>query len=175
MDLAHLTYQVLFVEQTASIDQWAQDLGTSKTYVRQLRDVWERFGEQHAAQETNRSFNDYLTLAGVSRERADRLVAAADSLGETVSTVHRNRKDRDDRERQREEMDAARRSILERGRLRELAQEPKVLRALEREVEAARRRRLQDAPPPADKPAAGRSPFVETVEDIDLQVALPGR
>ena len=138
--LAELTYLIL-VEDGVRMEVWAADVGLSKTYGYQLKAVWAKYGDQPHT----RTFNEYLTLAGVSRRRARQLEREAEASGGNIGTIHRNSRDQSERE-------VARRWLRNPQRLHEMLEDRKIRGNLEREF-----RRARAEPPTRRRPRSGHA------------------
>jgi hypothetical protein len=127
-ELAWLTYHVLVEKQLGTIAEWATALGVSETQVNNLRNVWDLYGDPHHDEtRTKLTFNECMTLAGVSPARRKRLREVAEATGTSVSTVHRTGRDRHpDRVRK------ARELVGDDEVARDLVRDPKARRILQR-------------------------------------------
>lgn len=125
-DLARLTYRVLVEEKTATIQQWADDLGVSAAHAHNLRNVWAKYGEHYRGNgRTKGTFNELYTLARSSAERAARLQRQAEEEGVSVTTVDR-------RGTRVQRLRDVRAQLRDEGFARDVMRDPKVLANIDR-------------------------------------------
>lgn len=138
-ELAKLAYDVWHDGIRGDLARWSERLGVSSSHASQLKATWERYHELYPDRLT-RSFNEYYTLASVSKARAAKLARTADGEGRGVGAVHRRGRDRD-------ELETTRALLRSRNGVRRALDDPKVRASVERELRA---RAAREAPGPAE-------------------------
>ncbi len=162
-ELAQLAYDVWHDGERGDLTRWAERLGISRSHASQLKKVWERYGGLPASERTRR-FNEYYTMASVSKERATRLERKADGEGRGVGAIHRRGRDRD-------RLETARAMLRSRDGVREVLDDPRVRSAVERELRA---RGAREAPGPLEGLHGRRQQESLARELADVQHRLSG-